>query len=174
MIKRKDERMKNVIIIGIIVALFAFSGTCYALDEVLTIPAEEPGGVTIELPKGTYVAQIESGAVALHFPIHPKYRWLYACLIGTDAAGGQDEANIGSLYVDPDPVVTTQTRAEEAALAALKENKKGTYVAFELQERTEVRFWLSDYDYSDNTGSEKVRVYSINKKELEKKQKSEE
>lgn len=143
------------------VLVFLFCGISYSFDEVITIPAEDSAGVTLDLPAGTYVAQIESGAVTLHFPIHPNYCWLYAVLIGTGAKGGQDEANIGSLYVTPDPKVFTQTEAERAALKALEEEKKGTYVAFELKQKETVRFWVSDYDYSDNSGSEKVRVYSI-------------
>ena len=164
--------MKTIrIVAAIIMASFVICSRCYPLDSVVTIPAEDPAGVTLELPAGTYVAQIESGAVTLHFPIHPNYCWLYAVLIGTGVEGGQDEANIGSLYVDPEPKVFTQTETEKAALEALKEDKKGTYIAFELEEKDTVRFWVSDYDYSDNSGSEKVRVYSAEKvpeKESEK------
>ena len=149
------------IVAAIIMASFVVCSRCYPLDEVVTIPAEDPAGVTLELPAGTYVAQIESGGITLHFPIHPNYCWRYAVLIGTGVEGGQDEANIGSLYVDPDPKVFTQTEAEKAALKALKEEKKGTYIAFELKEKETVRFWVSDYDYSDNSGSEKVRIYSV-------------
>ncbi len=153
--------MKTASIIAIIIISLTVCSVCYSLDKVVTIPAEDPAGVTVELPAGTYVAQIESGGVALHFPIHPNYCWRYAVLIGTGVEGGQDEANIGSLYVDPDPKVFTQTEAEKAALKALKEEKKGTYIAFELKEKETVRFWVSDYDYSDNSGSEKVRIYSV-------------
>ena len=156
----------------IIISLTACS-ICYSLDKVVTIPAEDPTGITLELPAGTYVAQIESGGVALHFPIHPNYSWCYALLIGTGVEGGQDEANIGSLYVDPDPKVFTQTEAEKAALKALEEGKKGTYLAFELQENDTVRFWVSDYDYSDNSGSEKVRIYSVEKPEEKEKKEGE-
>lgn len=158
--------MKLSCIVTIAVVSLVVCSVCYSLDEVVTIPAEDPAGVTLELPAGTYVAQIESGAVALHFPIHPNYCWRYAVLIGTGVKGGQEEADIGSLYVDPDPKVFTQTKAEEAALKALEEEKKGTYVVFELKEKETVRFWLSDYDYSDNSGSEKVRVYSIEKEKI--------
>lgn len=157
--------MKVFSIVSIFVMLLAVSDVCYSLDEIVTVPAEDPQGVTLELPAGTYAAQIESGAVALHFPIHPNYCWRYAVLIGTDVQGGQDEANIGSLYVDPEPKVRTQAEAEKAALATLKEKKKGTYVVFELKEKKTVRFWVSDYDYSDNSGSERVRVYSLSKKQ---------
>lgn len=158
------SNMKKVANIVTIIAMsLAVCSICYSLDEVVTIPAEDPAGVTLELPAGTYVAQIESEAVALHFPVHPNYCWRYAALIGTGVEGGQDEANIGSLYVDPDPKVFTQTGAEKAALKTLAEDKKGTYVAFELKKKETVRFWVSDYDYSDNSGPEKVRVYSIEK-----------
>lgn len=166
--------MKNNFFALIILTTVLVCGVCYALDEVITVPAEDPAGVTLDLPAGTYVAQIESGAVTLHFPIHPDYCWRYAVLIGTGAKGGQDEANIGSLYADPDPKVFTQTEAEKAALKALKEEKKGTYVAFELPEKATVRFWVSDYDYSDNSGSEKVRVYSVKKEEKPKEKGSKE
>ena len=153
------------VLAAVIMLLFIFCGISYSLDEVVTVPAEKPEGVTLELPAGTYVAQIESGAVTLHFPIHPDYCWRYAVLMGTGVKGGQDEANIGSLYVDPSPKVFTQTEAEKAALEALKQQKKGTYVAFELKNKETVRFWVSDYDYSDNSGSEKVRVYTVKKEE---------
>jgi len=149
----------NIMFVLIVVLLFSF-GICYALDEIITVPAENPEGVTLELPPGTYIAQIESGAVALHFPIHPDYRWVYTMLIGTGVKGGQDKANIGNLFVDPKPKVLTQAEAEKAALKALKDGKSGTYVAFELKQKDTVRFWVSDYDYSDNTGSERVRVYT--------------
>ena len=165
--------MKAKIIVPLIFAVLMVCGVCYSLDEVLTIPAEDPAGVALDLPAGTYVAQIESGGITLHFPIHPNYCWRYALLIGTDVEGGQDEANIGSLYVDPDPKVFTQTEAEKAALKALEEGKKGTYIAFELEEKGTVRFWVSDYDYSDNSGSEKVRIYSIEKPAEEEKKEGE-
>lgn len=157
--------MKKTLFIFVFLALLCLvlCRASYCLDEVLTVPAEDPAGVTIELPAGTYIAQIESGAITLNFPIHPNYCWRYAVVIGTDVKGGQDEGNIGSLYVDPDPKVYTQTEAEKAAIKALKEEKKGTYLAFELKEKKEVRFWVSDYDYSDNSGSLKVRVYSVGK-----------
>lgn len=147
-----------------------FSYNVYALNEVVTVPAEDPAGVTLDLPAGTYIAQVESGGITLHFPIHPDYCWRYAVLIGTNVKGGQDEANIGKLYVDPSPKVFTQTEAEKAAVAALKEEKKGTYIAFELPHPATIRFWVSDYDYSDNSGSEKVRVYSVEKPKEEPKQ----
>jgi len=153
--------MKASRVIISIFILMAVCRVCYSLDKVVTIPAENPAGVTVELPAGRYIAQLESGAVALHFPIHPDYCWRYAVLIGTGAEGGQDEANIGRLYVDPDPKLYTQAEAEKAGLKALEEDKKGTYLAFELKENGLVRFWVSDYDYSDNLGSEKVRIYSL-------------
>ena len=161
------------IVAAVIMVSFVICSRCYSLDEVVTIAAEDPRGVTLELPAGTYVAQIESGGVVLHFPIHPNYSWRYALLIGTGVEGGQDEANIGSLYVDPDPKVFTQTEAEKVALKALEEGKKGTYLAFELQEKDTVRFWVSDYDYSDNSGSEKVRIYSVEKPEEKEKKEGE-
>ena len=135
---------------------------CLALEETVTVPAEEPTGIIVELPSGKYTAQIESGAVALHFPIHTDYRWLYAVSIGTGVDGEQDEPNIGRLYTDPEPAVFTQTEAEEAAIAALKEEKEGTKINFQIENTSKVRFWISDYDYSDNTGSLKVKIMSIN------------
>ncbi len=153
--------MNREAIIAIIAISSLAASTCYALDVVVTVPAEDPAGVVLELPAGKYVAQIESGGVALHFPIHPQYCWRYAVLIGTGVKGGQDEANIGSLYVDPEPKVYTQADAEEAALKALDEEKEGTFIVFELSESEVVRFWVSDFDYSDNMGSERVRIYSV-------------
>ena len=158
--------MKIWSIVIVCIMALTVSSVCYSLDEVVTIPAEDPQGVTLDLPAGTYVAQIESGAITLHFPIHPNYCWRFAALIGVDVEGGQDEPNIGSLYFDPEPKVYTQTEAEKAALAGLEEGKKGTFVVFELKESETVRLWVSDFDYSDNIGSEKVRIYSIDKEEM--------
>lgn len=151
------------VIIQTIVFLFFLQGLSYPFDKIITVPAEDPADITVELPAGTYIAQVGSGAVALHFPIHPDYRWVYTMLIGTGVKGGQDEANIGNLFVDPKPKVLTQAEAEKAALKALKDGKSGTYVAFELKQKDTVRFWVSDYDYSDNSGSERVRIYTVDK-----------
>jgi len=144
-----------------IILAVALANNCYGLEEVVTVPAEDPAGVLIELPSGEYIARIESGAVSLHFPIHPNYRWLYAVSIGTNVGGAQDEANIGRLFVEPEEKALTQTEAEAAALKALEEDREGTQVAFRLSEKSKVRFWVSDYDYSDNSGSEKIRIYSV-------------
>ncbi len=164
---------KTKILTGVIILLFLFCARCYSLDEVVIVPAEDSAGVTLDLPAGTYIAQIESGGITLHSPVYPNYCWRYALLIGTGVEGGRDEANIGSLYVDPDPKIFTQTEAERAVLKALEEGKKGTYIAFELEEKDTVRFWVSDYDYSDNSGSEKVRIYSIEKPAEEEKKEGE-
>ncbi|MBU4488570.1 MAG: hypothetical protein KKI13_05850 [Candidatus Omnitrophica bacterium] len=160
--------MKKIKMLIVVISLLLLGyGVCYSLDEIVTVPAEDSAGVEVEIPAGTYIAQIESGGITLHFPIHPNYCWLYAVSIGTGVRGGQDEANIGTLYVQPEPKVFTQVEAEKAALKALKEQKKGTYLAFELKQKETVRFWVSDYDYSDNSGSVKVRVYSVEKEKLE-------
>jgi len=53
-------------------------------------------------------------------------------------------------------------------LKALKEKKKSTFVVFELKKEKIVKFWVSDHDCSDNLGSEKVQIYSADKKEMRK------
>ena len=133
----------------------------YAYDETITVPSEKPEGVVLTLPEGTYNAEAAGGAIALFFPINPNYSWLYGLAIGTDCKGSQDEPNIGTLYVEPAPKATSQADAEKIILQDLKDGRAGTKLEFTLKEKKDVRFWVSDFDYSDNMGSERVRVYSI-------------
>ena len=133
----------------------------YAWDETITIPAEKPEGVTLTLRRGTYIAEIAGGAISLFLPIHPQYQWLYGLAIGMDVQGGQDEPNIGTLYFEPSPTVFTQAEAEKQALQATVWKQSGTFLRWTLRENKEVTFWVSDFDYSDNSGSERVRIYSL-------------
>ncbi|MCX5713244.1 MAG: hypothetical protein NT033_00180 [Candidatus Omnitrophica bacterium] len=137
------------------------SGTTFAYEEVVTVPSENPAGVTLDLEKGEYIVTIEGGAISLFYPINPNYRWLIGVAIGTDAEGGQDEPNIGTVYFDPTSPVLTQAEAERQALAAVKEKLKGTYLRFTLNGNKNVRFWVSDFDYTDNSGMVKLKVRSI-------------
>lgn len=148
----KNKWYLLVLLIGFI------SNDSFALDQTLTVPAEKSEGVVITLPAGSYKVDIAGGAAALFYPIHPAYSWLYALCLGAQATGGQDEPDLGTLYFDPVPKVTTQSEAETAALEALKKNEEGTSITFSLEEETDVRFWVSDFDYSDNSGSLKVRI----------------
>lgn len=151
----------RVAIILFLLSLISFSSiNVYCLDETVTIPAEDPNGVAIELPPGNYTAEIESGAISLYFPIHPDYCWTFTASIGLNDKGGQEEPTIGQLYVEAEQKMMTQLEAEREALKALKEGREGTQVKFELKEKSMVRFWVNDYDHTDNSGSEKVRVHS--------------
>lgn len=156
--------MKRTVSKTIFISLVIFLFTCsaaFALDKTLTVPAEAPQGVSLSLSAGAYIAEIAGGAVSLFFPIHPQYQWLYGLAIGTGTEGGQDVANIGALYFEPYPKVFTQAEAEKQALAARQEKETGTFLEFTLKEEKQVRFWVSDFDYSDNTGSLRVRIYSL-------------
>jgi hypothetical protein len=141
--------------------IMASAVAAYAFDQTVTIPAEKSEGVVLSLPKGNYKVEVAGGAVALFFPINPEYSWLYSLAIGTDCKGGQDEPNVGTLYVEPQSKATSQADAETAIMQALKEGQTGTKLAFTLKEKKDVRFWVSDFDYSDNMGSERVRIYSV-------------
>ena len=136
-------------------------GEVLAFDQTLTVPAEKSEGVVLTLPAGTYKIEIAGGAVALFYPIHPAYNWIYSLCIGSDSTGGQNEPNIGTLYFEPQPKATTQAEAEASALAALKIGREGTLILFSLDEEKSIRFWVSDFDYSDNSGSVRVRIYSV-------------
>ncbi|UCB56524.1 MAG: hypothetical protein JSV30_04765 [Candidatus Omnitrophota bacterium] len=137
------------------------STAAYAYDKTITVPAEKAEGITITLPKGNYRAEAAGGAVALFFPIHPNYSWLYSLCVGTDCLGGQDQPNLGTLYVEPSPKVASQADAENEVLQALKEGQVGATLDFTLKQEKEVRLWVSDFDYSDNMGSERVRIFSL-------------
>ena len=144
-----------------LIAALLFCSTAFAFDETVTIPAEDPGGVTLTLPAGAYIAEIAGGGISLFLPIHPQYQWLYGLSLGANAQGGQDEPNIGTLYFEADPKVFTQAAVEEKALKARTQNKEGTFLKFTLKKSKEVRLWVNDFDYSDNSGSERVRIYSV-------------
>ena len=132
----------------------------FAFDKTVTIPSEKKEGIVLTLPAGNYKAEIAGGAVALFYPIHPAYNWFYSLCIGTDSSGGQDQPNIGTLYFEPQPKVASQTDAESAALLALEKGEEGTSLTFTLEEEKQVCFWVNDFDYSDNMGSMRARVYS--------------
>ena len=145
----------------IIFGLILLSSTLYAFEQTITVPAENPQGVEVDLPKGEYIARIEGGAITLYYPINPNYRWLIGIAVGTDVEGGQDYPNIGTIYFEPDPPARNQTEAERQAIQAAKEDMPGTSLKFTLTENKKVRFWVSDYDYSDNSGMVKLRIVSI-------------
>ncbi len=137
------------------------SPLAYAWDETITVAAEKPEGVVLSLSAGTYLAEIAGGAISLFLPIHPQYQWLYGLAVGTDVEGGQETANIGTLYFEPADEVFTQAEAEKEALEATAWKQPGTYLQFSLEQAKQVRFWVSDFDYSDNSGSERVRIYRV-------------
>lgn len=139
---------------------FLYTDT-YAFDETLTVPAEDPSGVVLELEKGEYMCVYNGGAITLSYPINPNYRWRIGVAVGKEADGGQDYPDIGTIYFDPNPSATTQYEAETQAIEAAKEGAIGTWFDFSLSEKTKVRFWVSDYDYSDNSGMIKLKINSI-------------
>ena len=143
--------------------IFFFAGNLFAFEETITVPAENPDGVVIDLEKGEYTVTITGGAIALFYPINPNYRWLIGVAVGTDVEGGQDQPNIGMVYFKPNPAVYTQTEAEAQALTAAKESMAGTCLKFSLENNRKVRFWVSDFDYTDNSGMVKLKIRSVSK-----------
>lgn len=136
------------------------SGIVFAFEEIITVPAENPEGVTVGLEKGKYLVEIAGGAIALFYPINPNYCWLVGVAVATDVKGGQDQPNIGTLYFEPSPRVYSQSEAERQALEAAEDKFNGTYLRFTLEEDKRVRFWVSDFDYTDNSGMVKLRIIS--------------
>ena len=157
---RKFSKISKLLTAGLLLCLFLLPAVVHAFEQVITVPAEKREGIELDLPKGAYVVKIEGGAITLCYPINPNYRWLIGVAVGTDSEGGQDSPNIGTLYFEPNPPVRDQAEAEAQAIKAAKEDVLGTSLKFSLQEDTKVRFWVSDYDYSDNNGMIKLRVSS--------------
>jgi len=157
----KNNYLKMIFVLFF--GLFLIEKT-FAFEKSITIPAEKEEGVVVELGKGQYLAEIEGGAIALVYPVSPNYRWLIGIAIGTNAQGGQDEPNMGTLYFEPDPPVFTQAEAEQQALKAVKEKVTGTCLKFSLEKDEAVRFWVSDFDYTDNSGMVKLKIQKINQK----------
>jgi len=83
---------------------------------------------------------------------------LIGIAVGIDVEGGQDQPNIGTIYFEPNPPVHAQAEAEQQALAAVKENLAGISLRFILNDNKKVRFWVSDFDYTDNSGMVKLRI----------------
>ena len=159
------KKIKRCLVKKFIFIFFLYSvfccGTLCAFEEIITIPAESPQGVTLDLEQGEYIVEIVGGAVALFYPINPNYCWLISVAVGTDVEGYQDEPNIGTLYFEPDPPLYAQAKTEQKVLEAAQENYMGTYLRFSLEEDKKVRFWVSDFDYTDNSGLVKLQVRSI-------------
>ena len=149
------------VIFGLLLFSILSLPTLYAFEQTITVPAESPQGVEVDLSKGEYIVKIEGGAITLCYPINPNYKWLIGVAVGTDVEGHQDAPNIGTLYFEPNPPVRNQAEAESQAIQAVKENVPGTSLKFTLTENKKVRFWVSDYDYSDNSGMVKLKVSSI-------------
>lgn len=130
-----------------------------AFDETtITIPAEAKEGVTIDLEKGDYIVTFAGGAAALFYPINPHYSWLISAAVGTNVTGGQDEPNLGTIYFNPYPAAHSQAEAETQVATAVEKNVQGTSLQFTLSEEQTVRFWVSDFDYTDNSGMIKLKI----------------
>lgn len=152
--------MQSKVTLFLLFIIFILAGNLFAFEEVITVPAENPKGITLDLEKGNYIVAIEGGAIALFYPINPNYRWLIGVSIGTDSEGGQDQPNMGIIYFEPNPAVYTQAEAEAQALTAVKENAAGTRLKFSLESNKKMRFWVSDFDYTDNSGMVKLKIRS--------------
>lgn len=137
-----------------------FNASAHAFEEIVTVPAESESGVVIELEAGEYMCEYAGGAITLFFPINPNYCWRVGAAVGIEAEGGQDVPDIGTIYFDPNPKAESQYAAEIQAMNAVQQGVIGTMFDFSLQEKTKVRFWVSDYDYSDNSGMIKLRLTS--------------
>ena len=157
-LRQRKSSVVFIIVLSIII-LASWIRETAAFDEEVIIPADDPEGVVLNLPAGSYVAEVAGGAITLWNPDHPHYRWVYGLVVGTSSEGGIDEPNIGSLYVDISPLALGLEEAEKAILEALKRGEEGTSLNFTLEADSEVRFWVSDFDYTDNEGQEKVRIY---------------
>ena len=158
-----NTKYQKVFIVSVLfIILISWIGKASAFDEkIITVSANDPKGVVLKLPPGNYAAEVSGGAIALWGHGHPHYRWVYGLVVGTGVSGGTEEPNLGSLYVDPSPSAYTSGAAENAVLEAVKKGEEGTLLNFTLKTDSEVRFWVSDFDYSDNEGQEKVRIYSV-------------
>jgi hypothetical protein len=146
----------------VVVCLFfaIMTNPIFALEEAITVPAESSEGVVLDLGEGNYTVIYQGGAAALSFPINPNYCWSIGVAVGSDVEGGQDAPNLGTLYFEPRPVVSSQAEAEKLALEATEDGYAGTNITFSLSEDSKVRFWVSDFDYTDNSGMIKLRVIS--------------
>jgi hypothetical protein len=151
----------------LLIMVFLFSGCLIlpqcllAFEKVITIPAENPNGIVLDLEKGSYIVKYEAGAVALFYPINPHYSWIISTAIGRNSSGGQDSPDIGTIYFQPRPAAFSQYEAEQLALEAVKGGHMGLQFDFVLDEDSEVRFWISDFDYTDNSGMIKLQVKSL-------------
>lgn len=157
------RRLYNItlIVFGLFLCSILLSSTLHAFEQTITIPAENPQGVEVDLPRGEYIVKIEGGAITLSYPINPNYRWLVGIAVGTDVEGGQDYPNIGTIYFEPKPPAHNQVEAECQAIQAAKEDVPGTSLKFTLTENKKVRFWVNDHDYSDNSGMVKLKISTI-------------
>ena len=154
------KRTIKIFFIAVYVCAFLYTST-YAFEETVTVPVEDPSGVVLELEEGEYMCVYDGGAITLFYPINPNYCWRIGVAVGKEAEGGQDYPDIGTIYFDPYPLATSQYEAEAQAIEAAKEGVVGTWFDFSLSKKTKVRFWVSDYDYSDNSGMIKLKINSM-------------
>lgn len=152
----------RIIVFVFLLYTFILTPVLFAFEEIITVPAENPQGVELDFKKGGYTVKIAGGAMTLFYPINPNYHWLIGAAIGTDTAGYQDEPNIGTLYFEPNIPVHSQAEAEQQAIKAAEEKAAGTSLSFTLTEDKKIRFWVSDFDYTDNTGMVKLKIQKIN------------
>lgn len=162
--------LRNVLLIFVVLSIYivipaSANGLAVSqagiYEEVITVPAEKSEGVTIDLEKGDYLIEFCGGAISLFYPINPNYRWLVGVAVGVDVQGGQDYPDVGTIYFEPVPDVFTQYEAEKQALSAAQNRTIGTFLRVSLEKNKTVRFWVSDFDYSDNSGMIKLTVKKI-------------
>jgi hypothetical protein len=135
--------------------------SAFAFEDIITIPAESSQGVVLSLKQGSYSVSYQAGAISLVYPINPNYCWLVGAAIGKKSNGGQDSPDIGTIHYQPRPAVFSQYEAEQFALEAAKGGHLGLQFDFVLDEDSDVRFWISDFDYTDNTGMIKLQIKSL-------------
>jgi hypothetical protein len=135
--------------------------SAFAFEDSVTIPAESSQGVVLSLREGSYSVSYQAGAISLVYPINPNYCWLVGAAIGKESNGGQDSPDIGTIYFQPRPDVFSQYEAEQLALEAVKGGHLGLQFDFVLDEDSDVRFWISDFDYTDNSGMIKLQIKSL-------------
>jgi hypothetical protein len=158
---RTSRLSSTLFIFFLAFGLLVLPANLLAFEKVITIPAENSKGIVLDLEQGSYMVTYEGGAIALFYPINPHYSWIVGAAIGTGNSGGQDEPDIGTIYYQPRPAVFSQYQAEELALEAAEGGHQGTYIHFTLAEGSEVRFWVSDFDYTDNAGMIKLKIQSL-------------
>ena len=143
-----------IFMVCFIMVLILNTKNSFSFEKIINVPAEKPEGILLDLEPGNYEAILKGGGITLFYPINPNFSWLYSVSIGSDVDGGEDEPDIGVLYFEPNPKSFTQADAEKQLIAAIHD----IYLNFNIKEHTMIRFWVSDFDYTDNSGMIKLLI----------------